>query len=140
MNPKSLENLKPPWKPGETGNPAGKPKGTLALKTIARELLEEETDFVKANGEVVRMPMGKAGLLAWIECALKSKDPLKDNDWRAMNALLEHLEGKPTQKNEHSGADGEPLKLVISPEYVKSLQESYKQLKESEKKDDETLR
>lgn len=37
--PKKKSGLKPPWKPGQSGNPAGRPKG-------ARTILQE--DFFKA--------------------------------------------------------------------------------------------
>lgn len=33
----NLKNLKP-WKPGQSGNPSGKPKGTAGLAAKAREL------------------------------------------------------------------------------------------------------
>ncbi|MFY7938536.1 MAG: DUF5681 domain-containing protein, partial [Flavobacterium sp.] len=34
------ENLKPAWQKGESGNPAGKPKGAKNRSTIARQWLE----------------------------------------------------------------------------------------------------
>lgn len=33
------------FKPGESGNPAGKPKGTKSLSTLIRELEDEEFDW-----------------------------------------------------------------------------------------------
>jgi len=37
------ENIKPHrWKPGQSGNPSGKPKGTLSLTNRLRKLLNEE--------------------------------------------------------------------------------------------------
>lgn len=48
----SKENLNP-WKPGQSGNPNGKPKGTKHLATWIRGLLEDETFEVKlSNGEI----------------------------------------------------------------------------------------
>jgi hypothetical protein len=35
---KSLANLIPRWKPGESGNPSGKPKSVLEIQRLAREL------------------------------------------------------------------------------------------------------
>ena len=38
-----------PWlfKPGQSGNPKGKPKGTFSLKTYAKKYLKEMTDEEK---------------------------------------------------------------------------------------------
>ncbi len=38
-----------PWqfKPGVSGNPGGKPKGTVSLKTYARRMIQEMTDEEK---------------------------------------------------------------------------------------------
>ena len=39
MNNKKYQNLKP-WKPGQSGNPAGRKVGSKNVSTIVRELLE----------------------------------------------------------------------------------------------------
>lgn len=36
----SLDNLKPAWKKGESGNPNGRPKGSRNRSTIAKQWLE----------------------------------------------------------------------------------------------------
>lgn len=38
-----------PWQfqPGQSGNPGGKPKGTVSLKTYARKMIQEMTDEEK---------------------------------------------------------------------------------------------
>lgn len=38
-----------PWQfqPGKSGNPSGKPKGTVSLKTYARRMIQEMTDEEK---------------------------------------------------------------------------------------------
>lgn len=130
------ENLKQPWQPGQSGNPKGKPKGALNLKTVLETLLEEEVDYVKPNGDTIKLPRKTIAMMKWIEAGMQSKDPLKDPDWKATQAFYEQIHGKPLSKNEHTGPDGEPIKLAITPEYIKSLQQTYKELKESEKKDD----
>lgn len=37
----NAKNLRPPWKPGESGNPKGKPKGTLNLSTVVKDLMAD---------------------------------------------------------------------------------------------------
>lgn len=45
-------NLRP-WKPGQSGNPAGKPKGTKHLSTWMQEMLEDEEYAYKlTNGKL----------------------------------------------------------------------------------------
>lgn len=42
------DNLKPhQFKPGQSGNPGGRPKGSKSMKTFAREYLESLTDEEK---------------------------------------------------------------------------------------------
>jgi hypothetical protein len=90
--PPNLENLKP-WKPGQSGNPAGKPKGRSVTARL-RDLL----DAVELGGKPV--PDGKqvADLLA--EVILKNA--LK-GDHRFVSTVLDRTEGKVADKT-----DGEP--------------------------------
>lgn len=37
---RKLANLRPPWKPGQSANPAGKKKGSRSFKTICKEVLK----------------------------------------------------------------------------------------------------
>lgn len=43
------DNLQKPWlfKPGQSGNPNGRPKGSVSLKTYAKQYLQELTDEEK---------------------------------------------------------------------------------------------
>lgn len=42
------DHLKPwQFQPGKSGNPGGKPKGTVSLKTYARQMIQEMTDEEK---------------------------------------------------------------------------------------------
>jgi len=54
------DHLKPPWKPGESGNPNGRPPGITGRKTMAtvvREMLEDEEFEIKfKNGETRKWP------------------------------------------------------------------------------------
>lgn len=42
------DNLRPwQFKPGQSGNPGGRPKGTVSLKTFARQMIQDMTDDEK---------------------------------------------------------------------------------------------
>ena len=43
MNNKNYANLKP-WKKGQSGNPAGRKKGSKNVSTIVRQVLEQDAD------------------------------------------------------------------------------------------------
>ena len=45
------DKIQKPWlfKKGQSGNPAGKPKGTFSLKTYAKKYLKEMTDEEKED-------------------------------------------------------------------------------------------
>lgn len=96
---------KPPletrFKPGESGNPNGVPKGTRQMRTIIREIFETEILAVdpKTN-EPRKMTMGEAIAMAQFKQATKGNT-------KAFNALLDRLEGKVAQPL--SGPNGEPL-------------------------------
>ena len=83
-----------PWKPGESGNLAGKPKGTLNRATIIARWL----DAIVVDG----LTEGDRVVLAQIQEAL-------EGDTQAFNALMDGRYGKLSDKVEHTGKDGEKL-------------------------------
>jgi hypothetical protein len=78
-----------PFKKGVSGNPGGKPKGEREYKN---KLLPLEHASIEA-------------------LQLDLEDP--DKRGAAARYILDHLYGKPVQKNEISGDDGGPLVAVI---------------------------
>ena len=76
-HPNSMANLKKGWKPGQSGNPKGRPKGIKYLSEALRELLQDP-DTVKRIAEQIR------------------KDAQSGN-YNAINTILERTEGKVTQ-------------------------------------------
>jgi hypothetical protein len=81
--------------PGRSGNPSGRPKKT-PLTDIYNELLEEgvtKNDIKKTLRAIVKQ---------------KSNVTVQ-----ALKEMADRVEGKPTERMELTGADGEPLQLTI---------------------------
>ena len=92
------ENLNPPWKPGQSGNPAGKPKGTRNRATIYSYWLEQiNKDGVTEADSIV---------VAMIEKA-------KQGDVAAAKEAMDSGFGKIADKQELTGADGLPLNIGV---------------------------
>jgi len=90
-----IQNLKP-WKPGQSGNPGGRPKRDLAAE-IARMIFERDTEA--------------------IERAFAAA--LRKGDARVFKALADRAYGKPRQQIEHVDEDGDPLQSSIVVRFVK---------------------
>ena len=71
------------WKPGQSGNPAGRPPNTRYISEILREKLLEETAEGKTHAELIAE--------ALIELA---KDPKMRGFAPAIKELLDRTEGK----------------------------------------------
>lgn len=69
------------WKPGQSGNPNGRPPKGLALTDVMRQMLEEKPEIKKAL-------MSKL-----FEMALQGDLP-------AIREVLDRIEGRPLQKGE----------------------------------------
>ena len=89
-----VENLKP-WKPGESGNPGGRPKRDIASE-IAQAIFEQDAEEILAV-------FSKA---------------LKKGDSRVFTALADRAYGKAKKSVEHSGEDGRAIQTSISVQFV----------------------
>lgn len=90
----NVENLKP-FKPGQSGNPGGRPKKKLIDEVLA-ELLG-----AKNSADAKRIAK------ALIRNAASG-------DSKAAKLIAERTQGKPLQKVEVTGNDGGPVSLVIN--------------------------
>lgn len=96
------ENLKP-FKPGESGNPDGRPKGSRNRSTIVREMLSKVADLQEIdpkNADTLK----KHGIetKAELESLITAAQILKamGGDTKAYQALMDSGYGQPKQKSE----------------------------------------
>lgn len=93
--------LKPPWKPGESGNPLGRPKKALTITSLLRDKLDEKDP---KTGETYAQGIVKAML----------KNALKDP--QVLKELLNRCEGKVTDVVDMQGTS-----VSITYELVKDV-------------------
>ena len=102
-NPENL--IKGTWKPGESGNPSGKPKGTLNRSTIARKWLEMGESFMNPiTGERELLSQEDIITLA------QMKEARKGNT-NAYKALMDSAHGAPTQDIKHVITESQKFKI-----------------------------
>ncbi len=74
VNPNSLANLRPPWKPGDNPNPKGRPKGSDCLiSCIKKELERKVRGQTQTNEQLIAEALisrAKRGDLKAIELVL----------------------------------------------------------------------
>lgn len=87
-------NLKP-WKPGQSGNPGGRPKRDLAAE-IARAIFEQNLEAI----------------------TLVFAAELKKGNSKVFSALADRAYGKPRQQIEFAGEDGGPGQTNIVVQFV----------------------
>jgi Family of unknown function (DUF5681) len=105
------------FKPGQTGNPRGRPKGAKNEATILRALLNRKID-IREGGKVRKITVLEAILLRFIEEALKGNtkaaaflfnryggtqadssrpdEELNEDDRKVLDAFVRRLEKQPT--------------------------------------------
>ena len=91
------------FKPGESGNPAGRPAGTKNFTTLVREALKkiaESEDNVDGK--------------TYEEILAESVGPRALKDERIFKLMWEHLDGKPTQKVDLTAELGEQSRESIA--------------------------
>jgi hypothetical protein len=89
-------NLKP-WKPGQSGNPGGRPKRDLAAE-IARAIFEQDSQVITR--------------------ALSAE--LQKANAKVFAALADRAYGKPRQQVEWTGEDGGPAQTTIVVQFVET--------------------
>lgn len=99
---KRLKNLKPPWKPGQSGNPQGRPRGRRFYGEIVRELLasqEIDVTLTTSGGKTKRFQLKAAESFSFLMAVSQLKRAL-EGDTHACEQLLSRAEGKPLSRHE----------------------------------------
>jgi hypothetical protein len=89
------ENLRPPWKPGQSGNPAGYSRGRRLTDAVLK-LIDDEG----AEEEIARK---------WL-------DAIRSGDFRYFKEFIDRVEGKTVDRHEVAGLDGAPFVSTPTPE------------------------
>ena len=95
-NTEKTKGKAPPhaWKPGQSGNPNGRPKDQFSFMGILRSALAEENKSGKSVGERI--------IARYIKLALAGNG-------QALEALVARIDGKPAQSLTLKGDSAEPL-------------------------------
>lgn len=118
----NTENLKPAWKKGESGNPKGRPKGSLNSSTILNKFLSIVKKNVKNPITQEKEDMSVAEIMNLAIIAKASK-----GDVRAYREILDRLEGKVQQNFDHTSG-GEKISTI---DYSKLSMETLKEINDA---------
>ena len=91
---KNTDNLKPAWKPGQTGNPNGRPK-------IAEEFRDNCRTFMAEGG--------------WEKLKDIVEDKKNKDRFRALELIMGYAYGRPKQGVELSGEGGGNISVIFQP-------------------------
>jgi len=105
---RQLAGLRPRWKPGQSGNPAGRPKKQICITTLTAEYLLTIPESLPDG-----IPNTKKKTWAQLT-AEKLVHQAVGGDTPAMRELLDRIDGKVKAQSEHSG-DGFKLILGVKP-------------------------
>ena len=127
-----LANLRPPFKPGQSGNPNGRPKNAVPAqlakvmgKSQAKKIFKlNNTELEEWEATLLTLNANQLKLLAqWDEASAYPKGlaisilyDMKNGNTKTLDKLRERIGGKPSQRLELSGF--EPIQIqVIEPEF-----------------------
>lgn len=108
-NPENIQGHE--FKPGQSGNPAGRPKGSKSLSTVLKEMLEEEIT-VSIDGQ----PAGKKPFKEVIVRRLLKA--ANDGDIKAIGTIFDRVDGKAPQHIEIANPDGESFNTSSTHEVI----------------------
>lgn len=120
-----LANLRPPFKPGQSGNPNGRPKNRVPAqlakvmgKSQAKKIFKlNNSELEEWEATLLTLNANQLKLLAqWDEASAYPKGlaisilyDMKNGNTKTLDKLLERVIGRPTQRMEITGRDGKDL-------------------------------
>jgi hypothetical protein len=106
------------FKPGESGNPGGRPK-KLAITDYVKEQLDKQIpEAMRAKLPALFVAIYGENATFGEMLAFKLVQMSAKGDMPAMKELLERVEGKVPQKTQLSGVDGAPIETAITIKFV----------------------
>lgn len=112
---------KPQWKPGQSGNPNGRPPKSRALTAILETALNRTIPgSPQADTKIARKRILAEHIAEFVttgRVTLPDSSVLEAEsvtDWlAAVKWLYQHIDGDPPKQLEHSGRDGDLLRILI---------------------------
>lgn len=120
LDPRSLANLKPPWKPGQSGNPSGRPKGFQLPAKRLQNLVGSEEGWAEMEPELLEIMRGegdakdengRANLLRFLGLALQNDHALlksRENDEDRAEQPASFVVRAPEETEGEGSADDAP--------------------------------
>ena len=101
---KSKANLKPPWQPGESGNPSGRTPGTFGLTKLLKQALQND-QYVVFEGELLDEEGHPTGKFAKVRARMPKAETIVNRviskasggDMRAVEFVYDRIEGRAKQ-------------------------------------------
>jgi len=90
------------WKPGQSGNPKGRPK-KRTLSEELRDFIDQEMRDAEGNGKGITHRQALARVI--VKQALSGKFPF-------VKEIFDRLEGKVADRTEITGPSGEPIEIL----------------------------
>jgi hypothetical protein len=98
------------WKPGQSGNPKGRPKKEFCLTSLVKAELEAQA--ADKSGKMLKNDDGTPKTWAQILASAIVRQAAKGNP-SALNQLWDRMDGKVPLPLEHGGKGGGPLKVSV---------------------------
>jgi len=96
-----------PFKPGQSGNPKGRPKGAKGLTSLLREALERSETVEDENGNKTQVKTSEVIIAKLLDMAKKGNQ-------KSIQEIFDRIEGKPKQEIDHSGSIPVETEVVVN--------------------------